>query len=145
VNFVEQIAADMAALTPATRKAIRPKLREAGQAIADDAKANASWSTRIPATIRVMVSFRDSREGVTISAGGPSAPHARPYEDVTGKGKFRHPVFPDSANLTRKAWSWVDQASRPFLLPAAQANEGTSYTALRTALDEAAREIGFGG
>lgn len=145
MNFAEQIAADMAALTPATRKAIRPKLREAGQSIVDDAKTNAAWSSRIPATIKMVVSFRADREGVTITAGGPSAPHARPYEDVTGKGKFRHPVFADSANLTRKAWSWVDQASRPFLLPAAQANEVTATNSLRAALDEAARDIGFGG
>jgi len=144
VNFAEQIAADMAALTPATRKAVRPKLREAGQSVATTAKSNASWSTRIPATIKVMVSFRADREGVLITAGGPTAPHARPYEDVAGRGFFRHPVMPDPAK-PRSAWAWAQQASRPFLLRAGESNEAATTGSLLAALDEAARDIEFGG
>jgi hypothetical protein len=139
----QQIAADMRALPEATRKAVRPQLRAAGAMIVNDAKSRANWSTRIPGTIRMTTSFRNEREGVTIIAGNASAPHSRPYEDISGRGKFRHPVFADATNKTRGGWRWVTQASRPFLLPAAQANEGAATAAVRSALDEAAASIGF--
>lgn len=138
-----QIAADMRALPEATRKAIRPQLRAAGGAIVNDAKSRASWSTRIPGTIRMVTSFRDEREGVTVTAGNASTPHARPYEEITGRGSFRHPVFPDSKNKTSRDWRWVTQTSRPFLFPAAEAKSEEVTGLVRAALDEAAAAIGF--
>jgi hypothetical protein len=126
----------MRALEPATRKAIRPALRGAGQQVASKAQSNASWSTRIPGTVRVQVSFRQNREGVVIRAGGPNAPHARPYEGLSSGGtSFRHPVH-------GRDW-WVSQAARPFLLPAAESSEGAVTASMREALDAAAQEIGF--
>lgn len=113
--------------------------------VVNDAKARANWSGRIPSTIRMSTSFRLDREGVEITAGNKSTPHARPYEDVGGKGKFRHPVFPDTRNRTRRGWRWVTQTSRPFLFPAALANEAAATEAVRSALDEAAKSLGFGG
>lgn len=145
VNFAEEIARDMSDMTEETRKKVRPKLRAAGEAIASGARSNAAWSSRIPSTVRVQVSFRADREGVTVLAGGPSTPHARPFEDVRGKGFFRHPVFADSANFTRKGWTWRSQTSRPFLLPAAESEGAATNTAMRTALDEVGRSLGFGG
>lgn len=145
LSIPQQIAADMRALPEETRKSIRPHLRAAGRMVVNDAKSRANWSSRIPGTIRMATSFRADREGVTITAGNQSTPHARPYEDVGGKGKFRHPVFPDSRNRTRKGWTWVTQTSRPFLFPAAQANEAAATAAVRSALDEAAKSLGFGG
>lgn len=136
--LVATISRDMQRLPEATRKAVRPRLRESGQTIADDAKTRASWSTRIPATIRVTASFRPNFEGVTIRAGGRSAPHARPYENFGGRGQFRHPLFGD-----RKRW--YTQAARPFLAPAAEAGEKRAALAVRAALDDAARDLGFGG
>lgn len=145
VDIPTQIAADMRALTPETRKAVRPKLREAGRMVVEDAKGRASWSTRIPPTIRMATSFREDREGVTITAGNKATPHARPYEDVPGRGQFRHPVHANSKNFTRKGWAWVTQTSRPFLFPAAMANEAAATAMIRSALDDAANSLGFGG
>lgn len=139
------IATDMRALPEESRKAIRPRLREAGQMVANDARSRASWSSRIPGTVRMTTSFRLDREGVTVIAGNSATPHARPYEDVAGKGKFRHPVFADTKNFTRKGWTWVTQVSRPFLFPAAKANEAAATAAIRSALDDAAKALGFGG
>ena len=144
-NFAEVIARDMGLLPEATRKAIRPRLLEAGEVVATEARGLASWSSRIPGTIRVTVSFRLMREEVTVRAGNAGTPHARLFEDIKGKGKFRHPVFADSARLTRRQWALVDQVSRPFLFPAAQAKAEQATTALQAALDEAASSIGFGG
>jgi hypothetical protein len=131
-----QIARDMRALPEATRKSVRPKLRKAGQMVQREAQTNASWSSRIPATIKVVTSFRQDREGVTVRAGGPSAPHARPYEGLSARGStYRHPVYGND-------W-WVAAPTRPFLFPAAEAAEGAVTDAIRTALDEAASSLGF--
>jgi hypothetical protein len=136
VTFVDVIARDMGMLPVATRKALRPKLIKAGDAVVQGAKSRSAWSSRIPGTIRATASFALDREGVTVRAGGSSTPHARPFEDVAGRGFFRHPVF---------AHAWVRQTSRPFLLPAAQAGAEQTTAALMSALDEAAATLGFGG
>lgn len=139
----DQIAADMRALPEATRKPLRAKLRAAGEAMVNDAKARASWSTRIPDTVRLEISFRADREGVRIVAGGRNAPHARAYEGITTGKTYRHPVYADSAHFTRKGWTWVTAPTRPFLLPAAEAIEGPTTRAVEEALSEAAVTIGF--
>lgn len=90
-------------------------------------------------------SFRLNREGVTVTAGNRSTPHARPYEDLFQRGRFRHPVFADAKNKTRKGWTWVTQTARPFLFPAALENQAAATAAVRAALDEAAAQLGFEG
>jgi hypothetical protein len=133
-----EIARDMRALTEETRKAVRPKLRKAGAIVQAVAQQNASWSSRIPASIKVVTSFRENREGVTVKAGGPNAPHARPYEGLSVRGdEFRHPVYAND-------W-WVAQATRPFLFPAAQTTEAEVSAELRGALDDAGVSLGFEG
>jgi hypothetical protein len=131
-----QIARDMRRLEPETRKAVRPKLRRAGEVVAGEARRNASWSSRIPSSVKVVTSFRQHREGVTVRAGGPNAPHARPYEGITARGdSFRHPVYGND-------W-WVAQATRPFLLPAVEAKQAEVDATVRETLDTAAAAIGF--
>lgn len=144
VNPAEVIAQDMARLPEASRGPLRSKLREAAGDMADDARTRAAWSSRIPPTVKVRTSFRSDREGVDLVAGGPSAPHARPYEGFTGKAVFRHPVYAD-ATKNRATWTWVPQATRPFLVPAVEAGAEAATQKLRTALDEAAASLGFGG
>lgn len=89
-------------------------LRAGAQFVVDDARANASWSTKIPPTIKV-------KGGVTrlsIVAGGDAAPNAVPLERGSKKnpGYNRHPVF-GNRNV------WVNQDLRPYLLPAILKNE----------------------
>lgn len=90
-------------------RGVQKGLVDVGQAVVEDAKRKASWSTRIPQTIRARASGLNA---VTVSAGGASAPHAKPIEHGGAPGSFRHPVFGDKSN-------WVDQPARPFLHPAA--------------------------
>lgn len=94
---------------PEIMKATQRGLREVGRHVADKAKENASWSSRIPQTIKPRVS---GLTAVVVKAGGPSAPHAKPYEHAGAHGTFRHPVFGDRKN-------WVSEDARPFLHPAA--------------------------
>jgi hypothetical protein len=135
-DFAAIIARDIRNLTPETQKAVRPKLRKAGQLVADDAKQRASWSSRIPGTVRVRTSVRANRENVKVLAGNASAPHARPYEGLSSQGNtFRHPVYGRD--------TWVSQATRPFLFPAAAANEVQAGELISSALTDAAIALGF--
>lgn len=134
-NPAVEIARDMRALEPETRKAMRPALRLGGQMVAREAAVRSSWSTRIPASIRVEVSFRENREGVRIRMGGPNAPHARPYENLGEQGDFRHPVF------TREVW--VAQAARPALFPAARDTAPTVTAYFREQMDAVGASLGF--
>lgn len=143
MSIPNQIAADMRALTPAARKAVRPRLRAAGGLVVNQAKINFAWSTRIPPTVRMRTSFRAEREGVTVTAGDKTTPHARPYEGFSGYAKFRHPVFADRTNKTSKGWTWVTQVTRPSLFPAAKQTEAETTAQVFAALDDASKEIGF--
>lgn len=109
---------------PAMYKELQRALREEGQKIARRAKDNASWSTRIPATVKVRTSGVNS---VIISAGGAAAPEAKPLEHAGAEGTFRHPVFGDRQ-------VWVDQPARPFLHPAALEHLQESAEAIGEAL-----------
>lgn len=132
-----EIARDMRALPEETRKAVRPALRKAGEQVAREAAVNASWSSRIPATLKVVTSFRQNREGVTVVAGGPKAPHARPYEGIATRGAtFRHPVH---GNYD----VWVAEPTRPFLRPAAEAAGPSAEALVREAMDDVGQSLGF--
>lgn len=136
VDVMGTIARDLRALPKETQQAVRPELRRVGRMVAREAAVKASWSTRIPATIKVVTSFQTNREGVTIRAGGKTAPHARPYEGITSGSTFRRPVYGNYK-------VWVTTATRPFLLPAAESTKGTVDQAMGVVMDKAARGIGF--
>lgn len=95
---------------------LRPKLKKAGEIIAADARARAHWSKRIPGAISVSTRFTGKAPGVIISVNAGKAPHARPIEGLLSRsGFFRHPLFGDRDR-------WYSQPTRPFLVPAAEAN-----------------------
>lgn len=96
------------------RGQLRPALRAVGKTVRDTAAGNASWSSRIPAALRVRVNLTtgSKRMGITVYAMSGRAPHARPYEGVISD-PFRHPVYGNRD-------VWVPQAARPFLFPAAR-------------------------
>lgn len=123
--------ADRLGMVPAEqRKTVRKVLREAGQEVRDAARSNASWSSRIPGSLRVRVAFTGPRPGVYVSAAASAAPHARPFEGMTGRNPFRHPVFGN-----REAW--VQQAARPFLVPALRAKDGDVKRAIQQSVMDA--------
>lgn len=134
-SFSRQLARaskDLRAMSQEVRKELRPKIREAAEPIVSQARTNASWSSRIPRAIRLS----STRRGVDIRVNQAKAPHARPYEGITGTSKFRHPVM---GNRDR----WVDQATRPFLEPAVAKHRGKVRAALIRLVEDAARRHGF--
>lgn len=122
---------------PAGRRNLRRKLGELGSPVLAAAQARASWSTRIPGALSVRPVTTDARVGIALRVrSGGDTPHARPFEGITGEGAFRHPVF-------GRPPPWVQQSTRPYALPAVQANEGAAAAASAAAFEDAAREAGF--
>lgn len=91
---------------------VEPRLRQAAEVIAARAKVNASWSKRIPRSVRI---YQLTAHGhiATIAAGGVRAPQAYTFE--APDGPVWHPVW---GHGPRKDWHWVRQEPRPFLAPA---------------------------
>jgi hypothetical protein len=118
-------------VSPAAAMVLSVELRVARDDIAKKAKANASFSQKIPGSIR----GTGSGVSLKVSAGGSTAPDAAPFENRGKSGNFRHPVFGHTDR-------WVSQAAHPFLTPAAR--EGFVELAARidVAIDKALAVIG---
>jgi hypothetical protein len=131
-----RLAAKLGDVPRELRKTLRPALKDAGDAVKATAAGNASWSTRIPRSLNVIVRFGRG-SGVIVEARGSIAPHARPYEGMGGGGSFRHPLnYPNQS-------TWVSQACRPFLRPALEANRGTVVAEMEKAVQAAVNGVGI--
>ena len=129
---VNRLSRDLRRAAPEAAAVARARIRAAAAVVAADAKERASFSTRIPGSIKV----RGSALGVKIVAGGSSAPDAAPLENHGRDGMFRHPVFGNREK-------WVEQQARPFLAPALDAHREMVADEIEAAVYEAvARAVG---
>lgn len=114
------------------RKEIRPAIRRAAQGLLQEVKANASWSSRIPAATRLKVSFAQRGAGISVVTDAKKAPHARPLEGGSQgrRAANRHPVFGNRDN-------WVNQPVRPFFFPAVAQHREQVVSEVQTALHDA--------
>jgi hypothetical protein len=135
-NAVRRLQRDMGAIPKDLANRLRPAMREAGQTLLADARRRASWSTRIPSAMRLATSFTKRRAGVSLVVDRRRAPHARPYEGITGNRTFRRPVF---GNRER----WVVADTRPFAAPAVDLHGPRAVAAVNRVVDEAAVAAGF--
>lgn len=148
-----RLPTDLRSMTPRLRRSLRAKLKEAAEPIAADARRRASWSTRIPGAISVTPGIaRGSQVVIRFRVSAAKAPHARPYEGLSGRGAvtfFRHPVFGRGlTRTTRKgvevsADNWVSQKTRPFIEPALRAGRDDALRAVDDAIQATARDAGF--
>lgn len=135
---VRIVARDLARIPENLRAATRTKLRAAGSTVMQMAGANASWSSRIPGAMSLQTSLTGRSPGVAIVVNTAKAPHARPFEGIVAD-TWRHPVFEISGRPT----VWVQQAARPYLLPAARAGYDVVVAGVEEAVDEALSKSGF--
>lgn len=112
------------------------EFKRAAVPAANQAKANASWSSRIPGAITVGVSSSRRFPGAQIKVAKDKAPHARLFEFPGRGGSFRHPVYGNRE-------VWVAQQGRPFIRPAVRAKGAEFAKACDRAVDTAARANGF--
>ncbi len=110
---IRLLAAHMGGIPKETAAELRPKLRAAAELVANQAKVNASYSSRIPGAIKVSTSLTSRNGGAGVRVDSRKAPHSRALEGTQDTASFRHPVFGRDA--------WVDQPTRPFLFPARDA------------------------
>src|SRR5580765_2021526 len=120
---------------PALEREFNKGLLAYGELVAVDARQNAAWSSRIPATIKA----RRRARSVTVVAGGETAPHAPAYENKGRGGTFRHPVFRTAVNPD----TWAPQQARPFLGPAAEADLEKGIAIIVREVDQAFVRAGF--
>ncbi len=128
---------DLGEIPVELRRELRPAIRVVAGPVLAQARANASWSARIPAAMRIAPSFSQKRPGVAIVVSAARAPHARPYEDTDGDGRLRHPVW---GHRDR----WVEQSARPSLFPAVRSTADAAMTEeVGRVVEQVARAHGF--
>lgn len=129
---------DLQGMAPDIRAGLRLAFRAAGQTGLTQAKANASWSSRIPGAITVRTSTTANSAGVYLRVNSDAAPHARPYEGIANasRGYFRHPVFGDRE-------TWVAEKTRPFLAPASTSARAVAKDRVDHAVRTAAARAHF--
>lgn len=109
----------------------------AGNIVAEAARNNAGFSSRIPGSIRTSVTSK----GVSVRAGGAAAPHAVTWEGNAQGGARKHPVY---ARGARGSWTWAAQdPPKPYLLPALTANLDAVAEALADGIDAVFAANGF--
>jgi len=113
----------------------RRMMRTAGQEMLSDAIGNASWSSRIPASLSLRVSLSGNRPGIALRASLKTAAHARVYEGILGD-TFRHPLFGDRE-------FWYTQAARPYLLPAVERQTEQIVAELTRIVDDVNAQAGL--
>lgn len=134
----DQLARDLNRMGPVQRRLLQAAFTRIGQSALSDARSRAgAWSSRIPAAIstRAITDTTRGRIGVELRVSKTQAPHARAFEGLGRNDTFRHPVFGRSR--------WVDQKTRPFMVPAAQGRAADARRAVEETYEAAARECGF--
>lgn len=135
---VRKLINDLRKIGDGVGRNLGKEFKRAAEPVAAQARANASWSSRIPAALTVGVSSSRRYPGAQIKVSKDRAPHARLYEFGSGRrtATFRHPVYGNRQN-------WVEQSTRPFIRPAVRAKGDGFIKACDRAVDEAARANGF--
>ena len=119
------------------RRELRPQLRAIGAESLARARANSSWSSRIPRAMKISVSFSKKTARVALTVNRKVAPHARPLENLGRPGTVRHPV-------SQARTAWASQPARPFFFRVSDARMARDMDRrIGVAVDITARKHGF--
>ena len=111
VSSFKRFAKDMKVAEVEIKTQLRRELKAAGELVAQDARARAGFSSRIPQRIKVGVAGNTVRVYVLPLKAVPHRGEERALEHGGKEGTFRHPVNKDRTK-------WGNQAARPYLGPA---------------------------
>ena len=117
------------ALTPAVHKIVRRRFRAIAREAADDARARAGWSVKVPPGITSGTTTR----GPYIRYRG-DAPTIGRLNEL--RAKWRHPLFGNRSH-------WYTQYGRKFLQPAAEGKWDAVMREAAEAIEEAKEEVGL--
>jgi hypothetical protein len=119
------------------RKELRPLLRSRGQSALSRAKNNASWSRRIPGSLRLSVTFSKRSAGVTLMSNRTRAPHGRAYAGQGQNRTFRAPTGTPPE-------PWVAHRTRPWFFDVADKELTKDVDrGIGEVVDQVARRHGF--
>jgi hypothetical protein len=127
VTSLTQLTKDMRGVSKTLASGFTKAIKAAVQPVVTQARANASFSDRIPGSIRATSTSGKANVSVKVVAGGAKAPEAAAFEHQGTPGTFRHPVFGTN--------TWVSQAAHPFLFPALTSQAEDIASAVEEAID----------
>lgn len=134
---VAELAKLLRMSVPRVRKELPKRMRRAGLLVLSAARRNASWSSRIPGAIGLRTVTRGTQAGLLLRVNAARAPHGRAYEGLqrgARAGSFRRQVY---------GKAWVTQKTRPFLVPAVNANREAVQDEIALVVDDVAALAGF--
>lgn len=124
-----EVQRELKVVSPKLANALKRDLRVYAGEVASVAKANASWSTKIPPTIAPTAT--STYAGVRVRGIlGPL------YERGVRGGAWRHPLF-GNRNF------WYPQRTRPFLAPAITSTSKGALAKMERSIEAAAKAAGF--
>lgn len=135
MNELQALYADLRKAGSGLTVELRRGVTNAVKPLVAAVKAEAGFSSRIPATVQAKTSFAARKTSVSIVAGGPKAPGAAPVNNKGRGGTFKHPVFGRDA--------WVPQAAHPLFTAPIRAGQPQADRAMLAVLDDVARKAGF--
>ncbi len=133
---IKELIRDLGKIPKDLKRELRPGLRAAAKPVLDQARLNASWSSRIPGATRISLQFAGRTPGVSIVTNVKKAPHARPYEHGGSPGTFRAPLFGNRDH-------WYPHKARPFLYPAVVQRASGVERDIAEVVDRVTRVAGF--
>lgn len=137
VSDLTKLSRDLRAVTVDLSRGFTAALKAAVEPVAVQARENASFSKRIPQTIRVTSTGGKAKVRVRVSAGGARAPEAAAFENGGRPGTFRHPVF---GHRNRK---WAKQDAHPFLMRALASQASSVADDVEAAIDHFLKQNGL--
>ena len=126
MSDIRELIKDLNFLDKKSGRRVSAAMKRASGKILQDARSNASWSSRIPSSISISA----TQKLITIKSGGPKAPHGGYYEsghdDRDGAVVFAHLVFGKKVDKSIKsqvaANGYILEPTKPYLRPARDAN-----------------------
>ena len=131
---------DVRSISKDTSREMTKTIKKSGGSILNEARRRASWSTRIPGSLKVGIQNTKNKPGIVITGRTSVAPHMRVYEfGSSGKGRkstFRAPLF---GNRNK----WYTHRTRPFIVPAMRNGVDDFRADVLEAVERAYRSAGF--
>ena len=137
-DSLTKLIAAFGTLTKEMKLALGPEVLAAANILADQARSNAKFSTRIPQAIYAKASLT-SHSAAIVGVKASAAPEAKVLElgNTFREGlQFRHPVFGHTDR-------WVVQDTHPYLFPAVQERNAEVNESIAASVAAVARSVGL--
>lgn len=141
VRGISELVHTLGVLPTEVKAALRPSTLEAAQIIAEQVKANGSFSSWVAGATSVSASFSGTSGGAVVKVAERGFPHAGEMRVLEGDGvsptPFRHPVYGGPG--------WAAAMTHPFLHPALEQKRDEATEIIAAAVAAVIAANGLGG